>query len=133
MTTRPNKLESRSPPFLLHHVEGHDRLLGSAASPDECLRPGVGQAAPWSVVRAENHGFAPAWMPKAARSPLRWTFCCFPPASPTFWLGAGKQKTAPKDRSKQLISIIDPGAGEGIRTLDPNLGKIGCGAEGKTS
>jgi hypothetical protein len=35
-----------------------------------------------------------------------------------------KQKAAPKDRSNILISLTKPGAGEGIRTLDPNLGKV---------
>ena len=63
-------------------------------------------------------------MPKAAESPLLLAFCCFPPASPAFAPGAGKQKTAPKDRSKHLISLEKFGAGEGIRTLDPNLGKV---------
>ncbi len=35
-----------------------------------------------------------------------------------------KQKTAPKDRFNTLISLRKSGAGEGIRTLDPNLGKV---------
>ena len=35
----------------------------------------------------------------------------------------GKQK-APRDRSKSLIFLRRSGAGEGIRTLDPNLGKV---------
>jgi hypothetical protein len=33
-------------------------------------------------------------------------------------------ETAPKDRFNTLISSRKPGAGEGIRTLDPNLGKV---------
>jgi hypothetical protein len=37
---------------------------------------------------------------------------------------AGKQKTVAKDRSKNLIFLRESGAGEGIRTLDPNLGKV---------
>jgi hypothetical protein len=39
----------------------------------------------------------------------------------------GEAKTGPevpKDRSKLLIYMINYGAGEGIRTLDPNLGKV---------
>ena len=36
---------------------------------------------------------------------------------------AGKQKTAPRDHSKTLI-CLQIGAGEGIRTLDPNLGNV---------
>ena len=34
-----------------------------------------------------------------------------------------KQKTAPKDRFNRFIFLKKTGAGEGIRTLDPNLGK----------
>ena len=64
------------------------------------------------------------YMGTAAESPLRFACVCFPPASPTFVLGAGKQKAVPKDRSKQLICPKKIGAGEGIRTLDPDLGKI---------
>jgi hypothetical protein len=30
----------------------------------------------------------------------------------------------PKDRFNRLISLRKSGAGEGIRTLDPNLGKV---------
>ena len=50
---------------------------------------------------------------------------CFPPASPVFGPGSGKQKTATQDRSNRSISLRKFGAGEGIRTLDPNLGKVG--------
>jgi Protein of unknown function (DUF1778) len=63
-------------------------------------------------------------MPKAADSPLLYSFCCFPPASPAFAPGAGKQKAALRDRFKSLILFRKFGAGEGIRTLDPNLGKV---------
>ena len=75
----------------------------------------------------------PAWelqattapsMPNVVDSMLDYAFCCFPHASPVLQTGAGKQKTAPKDRSKPLISLRKIGAGEGIRTLDPNLGKV---------
>jgi hypothetical protein len=47
--------------------------------------------------------------------------------SPVSQTGVGKQKTAPQDRHKILISLIEFGAGEGIRTLDPNFGKVGGG------
>jgi hypothetical protein len=63
-------------------------------------------------------------MPKLTVRPLRPPSRCFPHASPVSRGGAGKQKTAPKGRSKQLISLRKSGAGEGIRTLDPNLGKV---------
>ena len=36
----------------------------------------------------------------------------------------GKQQDAPKGRLIALISLKKIGAGEGIRTLDPNLGKV---------
>jgi hypothetical protein len=63
-------------------------------------------------------------MPKVADSLLLPAFYCFPPASPAFAPRPGKQKTAPKDRSKPFISLRKFGAGEGIRTLDPNLGNV---------
>jgi hypothetical protein len=63
-------------------------------------------------------------MPKVAVRPLRHASCCFPHASPVSQTWAGKQKTVPKDRFKSLISLRKSGAGEGIRTLDPNLGKV---------
>ena len=63
-------------------------------------------------------------MPKVAGRPLRHASCCFPHASPVSEPRAGKQKTALKDRSKQLLFLRKFGAGEGIRTLDPNLGKV---------
>lgn len=63
-------------------------------------------------------------MPKVAGRPLRHASCCFPHASPVSPPGTGKQKTAPKDRSKNLIFLRKSGAGEGIRTLDVHLGKV---------
>ena len=51
-------------------------------------------------------------------------FACLPVAYPASDPGSGKQKAAPKDRSKPLILLRKSGAGEGIRTLDPNLGKV---------
>jgi hypothetical protein len=68
--------------------------------------------------------FGTLLMPKVAASPLQHASCCFPHASPVSQTEAGKQKTAPRDRSKPLISLRKSGAGEGIRTLDPNLGKV---------
>ena len=63
-------------------------------------------------------------MPKAAVHPLQPASRSFPHASPARQARAGKQKTAPKDWSMSLISLKKFGAGEGIRTLDPNLGKV---------
>src|SRR6185312_5170833 len=77
-----------------------------------------------SLGAAHRETFEARHMPKVAARPLRPAFCCFPHASPVLPSGAEKQKTAPKDRSKQLISLRKSGAGEGIRTLDPNLGKV---------
>jgi hypothetical protein len=79
------------------------------------------------VAKAENRGFAMVTMPNAAEAALLCAFYCFPPASPAFAPEAGKLKTAPKDRSKRVISFRKSGAGEGIRTLDPNLGKVASG------
>ncbi len=41
-----------------------------------------------------------------------------------FHPGSGETKNGPEGRSKQLIFLRKSGAGEGIRTLDPNLGKV---------
>ncbi len=62
-------------------------------------------------------------MPIDAMRPPQPAPRCFPSAFPTIARGPGKQKAALKDRSKPLISLRQSGAGEGIRTLDPNLGK----------
>jgi hypothetical protein len=63
-------------------------------------------------------------MPKVAVRLLRHPPCCFPHASPVTQTGAGKRRKAPEDHSKQLTAFRKIGAGEGIRTLDPNLGKV---------
>jgi hypothetical protein len=73
--------------------------------------------------QARSERFCWASMPNAAGEPLDLASCCFPHASPVSYIEAGKRKTAPRDRSKPLISLRKSGAGEGIRTLDPNLGK----------
>jgi len=82
------------------------------------------------VLQAEIRGLGTLHMRKAAESPLRFAFGCFPPASPAFVPEAGKQKTTPKDPSEQLICLKKIGAGEGIRTLDPDLGKVEGGKTG---
>jgi hypothetical protein len=51
-------------------------------------------------------------------------FGCFPPASPLAQMVPGKQKTPRRALAKSLIFLRMSGAGEGIRTLDPNLGKV---------
>jgi hypothetical protein len=72
-----------------------------------------------------DRGLKRLHMPKTTKSPLRFASVCFPPASPAVVPKAGKQKTTPKDRSDSLIYWKKIGAGEGIRTLDPDLGKVG--------
>jgi hypothetical protein len=74
------------------------------------------------VVQADNSGVGTLLMPKAAESPPLFAFCCFPPASPAFAPGSGKQKPVPRDHSKRMIFFRKFGAGEAIRTPDPNLG-----------
>jgi hypothetical protein len=63
-------------------------------------------------------------MQKATESALHFAPVCFPPASPAVVPEAGKQKKTPKDSSQPLICLKKFGAGEGIRTLDPDLGKV---------
>ena len=75
-------------------------------------------------LRTELRATTAPTMPNVVESMLDYAFWCFPHASPALTSGAGKRQTAPKDRSKSLISLRKIGAGEGIRTLDPNLGKV---------
>ena len=66
-------------------------------------------------------------MPNVAESLLLPAFRCFPPASPAFASGPGKQKRPRKVALIRLKYLRNFGAGEGIRTLDPNLGKVPAG------
>lgn len=75
------------------------------------------------VAREENGGFALRPMPTTAKSALLYAFCCFPLASPAFVPGLGKQKTPRRVLFIRLIFLEKSGAGDGIRTLDPNLDK----------
>ncbi len=77
-----------------------------------------------SAGRAEWHETTASPVPNAAGRIPRHDPGCFPGASPALTQWAGKQKTAPRDRFNTLISLRKSGAGEGIRTLDPNLGKV---------
>ena len=63
-------------------------------------------------------------MPDVVDSMQDYAVWCFPHASPALTSGAGKRQTGPKDHSKSLTRLRKFGAGEGIRTLDPNLGKV---------
>jgi hypothetical protein len=74
--------------------------------------------------RAERREMTVSPVPNAAGRFPRHDPRCFPSASPALTRWAGKQKTAPKDRFNTMISLRKSGAGEGIRTLDPNLGKV---------
>jgi hypothetical protein len=78
----------------------------------------------WLFVQTENGGLKILPMPKAAARLRLLDFCCFPHASPAFASTSGKQKTVPRDRSKYVYLLRNFGAGEAIRTPDPNLGKV---------
>ena len=71
--------------------------------------------------KAVNHGPYPCRERPAAR------YVSLSAASPLLpqlrWTGRGSKKTVPKDHSKPRILLIHFGAGDGIRTHDPNLGK----------
>ena len=49
---------------------------------------------------------------------------CFPFASQKEAKVIGKQLGSPKGKTNCLYSLLSTGAGEEIRTLDPNLGKV---------
>ena len=99
-------------------------VRGNTVGPEASFHGGAHRLLLRLVVQAENSGLEKLPMPNAAESPLLCVFRCFPPASPAFVLGSGKQKTVPRDRSKHFIFLMMFGAGEAIRTPDPNLGKV---------
>ena len=76
------------------------------------------------VLHTEIRGLETLHLSKAAESPLRFAFGCFPPASPAIAAEAGKHKARNGSPLGQLILLKKIGAGEGIRTLDPDLGKV---------
>ena len=94
-------------------------VRGSTVESKASLHGGARRLPLRLVVRAENSGLRTLPMPVAAESPLLFAFCCFPPASPTFASGSGKQKTVPRNRSKQLIFLRKFGAACVTRTRDP--------------
>jgi hypothetical protein len=99
-------------------------IQGSKQTCVKALSCGSGVAPSQTVVRAELWATTVPTMPNLIESPPDYAFWCFPHASPVSTSGAGKQEAAPDDRFKPLISLSKFGAGEGIRTLDPNLGKV---------
>ena len=72
--------------------------------------------------RAERRGLRES--PIVRCGTLEFASSCFPPASPLCEEGLGKQRASRGTPSKTLKSLLIFGAGEGIRTLDPNLGKV---------
>jgi hypothetical protein len=97
-------------------------VRGSAMASKPSLRGGARRPPLPPVAQAENRGFGTLSMLATADSPLLFAFCCFPHASPTLAPGTGKQKTPRRALLNSLDFQKKPGAGEGIRTLDPNLG-----------
>ena len=102
-------------------IEGNAQRLGRTYVPKAVVCRG---ARPSPRVLLAAGGRTRRHMPKPTESRLQLASICFPPASPAFASEAGKQKTTPKDRSDSLICLKKIGAGEGIRTLDPDLGKV---------
>ncbi len=106
------------------HNRPYFGLRGSTEAPKASPLDGARLLALRPVMQATNGGLGELPMPKAAQSPLLYAFYCFPPASPAFGPGPGKQKRPRRAAFIRLISLRKFGAGEGIRTLDPNLGKV---------
>jgi hypothetical protein len=112
---------------IAHRYESKDMIERDAQPRTEVSKPVVcreARALQSQRVLLTAHGLKRLHMPKPTESALRFASVCFPPASPAFTSDAGKQKTTPKDRSDSLICLKKIGAGEGIRTLDPDLGKV---------
>ena len=99
-------------------------LRGCTEVPKASHLDGVRRLALRPVMQAASGWLQELPVPKVTRSPLLYAFCCFPPASPAFTPEAGKQKAPRRAPFIRLKSLRDFGAGEGIRTLDPNLGNI---------
>ena len=105
-------------------IERDAQLVGRTDCPKAVVCQGA-LPLPSRRVPLTAHDLKRLHMPKPTESPLHFASVCFPPASAAFASEAGKQKTTPKDRSDSLICLKKIGAGEGIRTLDPDLGKVG--------
>jgi hypothetical protein len=116
LRSEPRKLEGKLNVVRIG-IQGSNQACGEALSWGSAVAPSQ------TVVLTELRGTMAPTMPNIIESPPDYAFWCFPHASPALTSGAGKRQTAPKDRSKSLISLRKNGAGEGIRTLDPNLGK----------
>ena len=99
-------------------------IHGSKQACGEALSCSSAVARSQTSLRTELRATTAPTMPNVVESMLDYAFWCFPHASPALTSEAGKRQTAPKDRLKSLISLRKIGAGEGIRTLDPNLGKV---------
>jgi hypothetical protein len=102
-----------------------DALRERMSSHDSAgIRHGSWQAPLIPGDRSEIRIMSTQTVPIADKSLPRYASCCFPHSSPAFAFGAWTQKTAREGDFKLLISVKKSGAGEGIRTLDPNLGKV---------
>ena len=117
LRSEPRKLEGKLNVVRIG-IQGSNQACGEALSWGSAVAPSQ------TVVRTELRGAMAPTMPNVIESPPDYAFWCVPHASPALTCGAGKRQTAPKDRSKSLIYLRKNGAGEGIRTLDPNLGKV---------
>ena len=99
------------------------RGRGFSAVHQVVARCAAGEASP--VLSAAQSRFDPRLEPpnlRFRRRPLSaW---CFHPASELPPKGPWKQKRPWRAAQKSLIFLRKYGAGEGIRTLDPNLGKV---------
>ena len=108
----------------IQHLIGQDVQLLRRTEVSKADIHGRGRQLLSLHVQLTDHGLKRLHVRKATKRPLCFASVCFPPASPAVVSEAGKQKTTPKDRSDSLICLKKIGAGEGIRTLDPDLGKV---------
>jgi hypothetical protein len=87
-------------------------------------------------LRSETAGYDGFNHAERRREHARLRFLVLPPCSPALVPTAGKQKRSRRATLNHLKSLREFGAGEGIRTLDPNLGKFishnAFGADGGT-
>jgi hypothetical protein len=107
--------------------EGHLGRCPDAWRPEfGCSATGDGRCGEpeGSKITALRDGIGSRSLPTPSPCPPRPVPGCFPSGSPALAPKAGKHTAAPRGYYNTLSSLRKSGAGEGIRTLDPNLSKV---------
>ena len=87
-------------------------------------RPDIIDTLLGGILARSMHRIMAITSPRAFEPVQKHALPCFPVASPSMAAETGKQEMAPKDHPNRFNFLGKIGAGEEIRTLDPNLGKV---------